>query len=323
VRILLVGPYVGEIGWELMSWQGRVRLQFHQGRFDRLVVVGAAGKEAFYDDMPLDYRPVDLSSIPGQAYEDRRALPPSSEPMPADPLRAVLEPVVARIATELQQTGNEVETLWPPYSGVIHPCDDRHQRFIRFHRPCEEVPGAPWIVLVRRTRGFGAENWTASDWDDLAARLNGRGTRTSVFPNDSRAAIKALSHCDLAVGQSTGGLHLASLCGCPHLVWSTDDNRLWTPWEISNRQRYETYWNPLGTPAIYHGDPQLPRPDRAAEWIGEALRRIGRRTGSAVSRTILRQKWRIRSGIVGGVIRTKSFRRWPWRVQKLVRSRCV
>ena len=323
MRILLVGPYVGEIGWELMSWQGRVRLRFHEGRFDRLVVLGAAGREAFYEDMPLEYRPVDLSANPGQAYEDRRALPPSVEPMPADQLRSLLEPMVQAAESELLEAGHEIEVLWPAYSGAIHPCDDEHQRFICFHRPVEQAPPAPWVVLVRRTRDFGMANWSASDWDDLASRLGARGIRTSVFPKSFQTTIEILSHCDLAVGQSTGGLHLASLCGCPHLVWSADDDRLWTPWEMTNRQRYETYWNPLGTPVIYRGSTSLPGPELAVEWIADALGQIGRRTGSAVARTLLRQKWRVRSGIVGGVIRRKSFRRWPWRVQKLVRGRCV
>ncbi|HOW69388.1 MAG TPA: hypothetical protein PKY77_02205 [Phycisphaerae bacterium] len=323
MRTLLVGPYVGEIGWELMSWQGRLRLQFEIGRFDRLIVLGAAGKEAFYEDMPLDYRPVVLDSIPGHAYEDRRILSSSGDPLPSVRLRSLVEPMVEVAASELQQAGHQVETLWPAYSGAIHPCDEEHQRFIRFDRPCERVLPPPWVVLVRRTRGFGAENWTAGDWDDLAGRLNSRGIHTSVFPDDSATAIEVLSRCDLAVGQSTGGLHLASLCGCPHLVWSTDDGRLWTPWEMTNRQRYETYWNPLGTPVIYQGSRCLPRPAVAAAWIGDALGRIGRRTGSAVRRVILRQRWRVRSHIVGGIIRRRGFRRWPWRVQKLVRSRWI
>lgn len=323
MRVLCAGPYVGEIGWELMAWQGRVRLRFREGRFHRLILAGAAGREAFYEDMAPDYRPIDLNPIPGQAYEDRRALPPSCQPMPADQLRSLLEPTVDSMVSELREAGQEVETLWPTYCGAILPCDGGHQHFIRFYRPCEQVRPAPWVVLIRRTRCFGAENWTAGEWDDLAARLSRRGIQVTVFPNDSRTAIEALSHCDLAAGQSTGGLHLASLCGCPHLVWSTDDDRLWTPWEMTNRQRYETYWNPLGTSILYRGGPQLPPPERAAEWIAEAVRRIGRRTGSAATRTILRQKWRVRNRIVASVIRRRSFRRWPWRVQKLVRSRCL
>jgi len=54
MRVLVTGPYVGEIGWELMSWQARVRRVFETGGFDRLVVLGSAGRSAFYADMPLE-----------------------------------------------------------------------------------------------------------------------------------------------------------------------------------------------------------------------------------------------------------------------------
>ncbi len=70
MRVLVTAPYVGEIGWELMAWQGWVRRVFARGGFDRLVVLGAARRSALYADMPLDYRTVDLSGVPGAAFLD-------------------------------------------------------------------------------------------------------------------------------------------------------------------------------------------------------------------------------------------------------------
>ena len=101
MRVLVTAPYVGEIGWELMSWQARVRWCFGQSKFDRLVVIGGAGKSAFYDDMPLDYHEVDLSALPGRASEDRRVADPSGTLVPAEAIRAavllMVEPLVARL----------------------------------------------------------------------------------------------------------------------------------------------------------------------------------------------------------------------------------
>ena len=40
-------------------------------------------------------------------------------------------------------------------------------------------------------------------------------------------------------------MHLASLCGTPHVVWT---NRKIYRMGKSSRQKYESWWNPLGTP---------------------------------------------------------------------------
>ncbi|NWG32759.1 MAG: hypothetical protein HXY29_14890 [Rhodocyclaceae bacterium] len=322
MRVLLTAPYVGEIGWELMAWQARVRLLFHRGGFDRLVVLGSAGKEAFYQDMPLDYRPVEPAGLPGVAYEDRRLLP-DNQPMSRSELRAFVEPAVRAAAGELAQSGCQTHILCPPYAGKPWPCDRRHQRFIRFQSPHPDPRGAPWVVLVPRTRGFGAANWTAAQWEELAGSLDGVGVGISTLPCEAAAAIEMLSACDLAVGQSTGGLHLASLCGCPHLVWAAEPSRLWTPWSITNRQRYQTFWNPLGTPVEFRPVGELPTPAQAAEWTLRALERIGRRTGRAAPRAQFRCTWHWRRWLAKRVLPARPLRYCPWPVQRLVRYRLV
>lgn len=320
---LIVGPYVGEIGWELMSWQGRVRWLFHRGRFDRLVVLGAEGKSGFYADMPLDYRTIDLSATPGSACEDRRLHRDTGEPVPPEAIRDLFEPAVTAVADEYKQAGWQARTAWPAYSCRFWPCDDDHQRFIRFHRPTAQQPTIPWVALVRRTRAVGSRNWTGDEWTEIADRLAAHGVRTSVFPCEAEAAIELLSHCDLAIGQSTGGLHLASLCGCPHVVWADEDDRLWTPLEMSNRQRYETVWNPLGTPVQYHGLSRLPTVEEVEGWALTGLKRIGRRTGTASARALFRQRWHLKDFLVRRVVHRPSFRRWPWPVQRRVRFQWV
>lgn len=319
MRVLLTAPYVGEIGWELMSWQGRVRRIFRRGNFDRLVVLGARGKSAFYDDMPLDYVPVDLACVPGEACEDRRVRPSDQALVGAGQIRRTLEPLVDRAMRTYRARGDEVEVLWCDFSGTIYPCDSAHQTFIRYHGPGPRPAAEPSVLLVQRSRGVGSTNWSAMQWQDLADRLAGRGIHTSVYPSEASAAIGAASQCDLAVGQSTGGLHLASLCGCPHVVWSVGDNVRWTAWEMTNRQRYETLWNPLGTPVLFHATDTLPTPAQAADWVWEGLCKIGRRTGSPVRRFGFHRQWQFRDWLVRQVVRRPSFRRWPWPIQRFVR----
>ena len=54
-----------------------------------------------------------------------------------------------------------------------------------------------------------------------------------------------ISSSDCVFGPSSGPMHLASLCGCPHVVWGDQSKSL---------DRYSTTWNPLGTPVLFLGD---------------------------------------------------------------------
>lgn len=318
-RILLTAPYVGEIGWELMTWQARVRWEFLHGSYDRVIVLGAAGKAAFYAGMPVDYRDVDLDCLPGAAYEDRRIISASGQIVAAGDLKNCVSETVERAVIRERSSGNEVDVLWPEYCGRLWPCEREHQSFIRYQRCCQERPAEPWVVLVQRTRAFeNTRNWPQANWDKLAGLLNARGVHTTVYACNAEAAIEMLSACDLAIGQSTGGLHLAALCGCPTMVWSVQRYLMW-PWEITNRQRYETWWNPLGSPLVFHDVEELPGPEQAADQTLACLHAIGRRTGSTLRRAAFRVKWMLRSALRRRIIQPRRYAGWPWPVQRFLR----
>ncbi len=324
MRTLLTAPYVGEIGWELMAWQARVRRLFREGGFDRLVVLGAPGKAGFYADMPLEYRPLEVSTLPGVAYEDRRYDPAAAVPIDSATLRDAVATPVEAAAQELRRRGENIDILWPRFAGSLWPCCLPDQQFVRFERPIQDRPEAPWVVMVQRTRSHNtAVNWPAAAWEAFATKLHDHGIHTTVFPCDSEAAIQALSHCDVAVGYSTGGLHLASLCGCPHVVWGVPEWMPASPWQISTRQRYQTFWNPLATPVHYYGMTAQPDPEQAVAWVLRALGSIGRTTGSLWRRARYRATWRFRSWVAWRVVLSNSFRHWPWPAQRLVRERLL
>ncbi|MCL2330315.1 MAG: hypothetical protein FWC56_03335 [Phycisphaerae bacterium] len=317
-HLLVTAPYVGEIGWELMSWQGRVRKIFHQGQYDRVIVLGSAGKSAFYEGIPLEYRDVDLSDLPGSACEDRRMEAETSKCLSAEQLRHHVNDLVQSVVDEQTAIGHRVDVLWPSYDGTLWPCHEPYQTFVKYQRSITERPKAPWVVLVQRTRLFGNKNWSSSNWADLQQRLESNGVHTSVYPCDSEAAIAMLSGCDLAVGQTTGGLHLASLCDCPVMAWSFYDALLWN-WEITNRQRFETWWNPFGALVAFHHIREFPTPEVAANQVMRALNTIGRRTGSRLHRIAYQCNYAIQSSLARHVIEPKRYRRWPWPIQKWVR----
>ena len=189
-RILVTAPYVGEIGWELMSWQGRVRKLFQQGGYDKAVVLGSAGKAAFYDGMPLEYRNVDLGYLPGIAFEDRRVITTTNECVSAERLRQCVGEVVQSTVLELTEQGDTAEVLWPEYNGTLWSCNEPHQHFIRYERMVEGLPDEPWVVLIQRARAHESErNWSPAHWDELAKLLNEHGVHTTL--NEHYAPLTA------------------------------------------------------------------------------------------------------------------------------------
>ena len=55
---LVVGPFLGELGWELFSWQPYIRGLFLQSNANRCVVYGAPGRSSLYDF--AEYREINL-----------------------------------------------------------------------------------------------------------------------------------------------------------------------------------------------------------------------------------------------------------------------
>ena len=53
--------------------------------------------------------------------------------------------------------------------------------------------------------------------------------------------VDAVSMASCTFGPSSGPMHLSSLCGCPHVVWSKPENKI----------RYEKNWNPFKTPILF------------------------------------------------------------------------
>lgn len=54
-----------------------------------------------------------------------------------------------------------------------------------------------------------------------------------------------LASSRLCIGVSSGPMHLASHCGCPHVVWT--DNRYQKSIGGTNKKRYKKLWNPFKT----------------------------------------------------------------------------
>lgn len=117
-----------------------------------------------------------------------------------------------------------------------------------------------YIVIHPRKKNDGRE-WNKEYWQKLISRLDvsvyviGKSEHTFFGFNyshnyidvDMKMLISILNSAKLIIGPSSGPMHLASLCGCPQLVWS--DNKKWDlgVCKGTNKERYEKHWNPFNT----------------------------------------------------------------------------
>lgn len=301
IRVLVVPPYVGEFGWELMNWQARVRWVVERCTARRVIAFGDPGKRRLYEGPRVEHAALELGDMPGAASDDRR-MDGKTRPMARARLRRA---IWRRLRVELARMDlcgaadvappRDVALLSPGYAGRMWPTSDAQQSFVSLRDALAAGQMTTDVVLVPRIRQHAPERSHAIEWwNELENCLTARGLRVARAPMTLDAAIAVLSRCRLAAGGSTGGLHLASLCECPHYVWGDGDAQRWTDWGMSNRQRYETLWNPLGTPAHYDALGWRPSVQQAAEGIERALHRIGRDTDYERRLAAFRRVWSLR-----------------------------
>jgi hypothetical protein len=245
-KILLAGPWIGEFGWELCCWQGFIRRLSKE--FKKTIVVSKAGHEFLYRDFCDEYHIINLP--PNNLQFDGWSCAGINE----EYLLSQINGINYDFRQPAVNIGFEMNG-----SGYLSLFDDRFlgQHYIKYKSdlPCEKVD----ILVHPRNREVGNHrNWDLNSWQSLIQLLSEKyivgiiGT-TETFelkgvkdfrniPIENTVAL--MNNCKLVVGQSSGPLHLASLCGTPHLVWS----------EEYNRNRYTKYWNPHNTPVYFYSE---------------------------------------------------------------------
>jgi len=238
---VIAGPWVGEFGWELFSWQGHLRYLSNLG--NQVTVIVRPGHEFIYSDFMEDF----VYFNPGKVDTNMK----SSSQMQPDKML-------------------ELDRLVSAYNSQgyvdIKPADsfdNSHQIFINYQEIVKPFKSNHIIIHPRSTNKLntGYRNWSLGNWEELVLLLHKEilglkiyniGTVNDAFDvkgtTDIRGvSLKELAHfmcsAKLCIGPSSGPMHFASLCGTPHLVWTHKD----AIGLYNNRDRYETLWNPLKT----------------------------------------------------------------------------
>lgn len=324
-RHLIVAPYPGEFGWELMNWQGHVRQLARANTCGTMTIVGSPDRRSLYADLLRSMsnrvrfcpcRPVDL---PGHACDDHR-IDDNNARFDADFMAARLETFTRNACRQagFESTG---DILMPPMNSTMMPTGLPIQAFVSLHRA---GPIDIDVALVTRERDVCPErNQSARWWVTLERRLQSCGLVVVRAHPPLNSAISVFSRSRIAIGASTGGLHLASLCDCPHYVWGPGAEALWTPIRITNRQRYETIWNPFGTECRYDECGWQPSIEHVVHSTLLALRQIGMPAFAATRPKRANARWLIRRKLSALIMGPPKRSKVPWRVREFVRSHLI
>lgn len=222
------GPWVGEFGWELMSWQGFCRATAKLIEYDKVYVSSFPDMGYLYQDfadefIPHDYpnRKLDFENIDDVEFE-----------LPTD-VDIHFKPI---------KRYKLVDQHFIQY-GTQLPIEDSvdiliHARNIRIAH--KNYPEEKWEEIVSGIRGV-------LDTDSIASI--GKAPDLHIRNTYDLRGIPLSDLCDymissqVVVGGSSGIMHLATLCNTPIVVWG--DRR--TYFNESLETRYRKTWNPFGS----------------------------------------------------------------------------
>jgi len=261
MKVLVAGPYVGELGWELFSWQPMVRRVWLDNKPDKTIVYTRPGRRLFYrfadevrDQKLPDHEAECLAWHDLDKYMDEftgaiRAVQEQAKQefkghnivffgYPA--LKQLNRPYYAQGAPDLLYGEQKrAEELLAEHNNVVVLCvRDRAMSDYR-NWPYEE-----WAALGRY---LAAGGWSVVYLGRIRDMVRWNVLMSGVLTSPQREGVvidltnrtslddclSVMSRARLAVGGSSGLLHLASRCGLDHLVWGAP----------SARSRYaETNW---------------------------------------------------------------------------------
>jgi len=238
---IVIGPDWIEFGWLLMRFQAKARwvAQGHE-RAGRIVIC-EKGHEYLYRDFCDRFH---TYKMPGR--RDRWLYEGSKPKMPAD-IKQQYEGALRIIPSEEVCMSNFDQAIYIPYGTKR---DSMNYDLVIHARS-----------LSRYTSGD--RNWGEIMWGKFVNELGpkrvcciGKKDSASYVPgSEDLRGIPLEQVCDIlasskvCVGTSSGPMHLASLCGCPHVV-ITGPEKHKSLGGRTNRDRYEKLWNPLKTPVI-------------------------------------------------------------------------
>lgn len=240
MRVLIVGPFLGELGWELFSWQPYVRGLFIQNGFDKCVVYGKSGRDSLYNF--AEYHPINVVEEESECnfihnFEQHRTELEKLSNGIIEENKKVYEGFQFFWFNNLSKLNDVMYMAGRP--NLIESIKGQENRIQLV------TDGRKQICLCVRNRQLSDfRNWDFDNWYSLMEKLqdeynvcvigeiNEEGWKVpeGVIDLTNQTTINdcvdIFSQMDLVVGGSTGLMHLASRMGKSHLVWGVPKNKL-------------------------------------------------------------------------------------------------
>ena len=228
---LLAGPWVGEFGWELFAWQAYIRsLSKH---YDKTTIICRPTSHDIYSDFAdtfMYYSPdkgqADSFFMHGLDFSKTiREVLSGTEIL--DNNTSLLIP---------RRIGIPPHTHWseafPFGEHIVKP------EYINFTSKYESnifEYKYDYVFHIRDRKLRRQDNWSLDNWKKLRDMIGDSGTIACIGMRSDAAHIEGiadlrgrdlsmvfqiLKYAKCAFGPSSGPMHLASLCGTPHVVWS-------------------------------------------------------------------------------------------------------
>jgi len=230
----LLSAYHAEFGWTLAAIIPYLR--FMSSQYNRTVVVGDPRLKHLFEDF-AEYEEHVFKGTPDMWFASRH------------PTKLVTMP------TEYLEKYPDAKIIIP----AKKHCLSKKKKFVKYG---EKKPGMRFdlVIHARATEKYkqGPLNWPVLRYENLLKRLGDLsacsiGTSAHHIPGtmdlrnlDMYSLCNVLASSKVAVGTSSGPLHLAQFCCCPHVVIT--HNKIEKGIKATNRERYERIWAPFNTP---------------------------------------------------------------------------
>lgn len=245
---IIFGPWVGEFGWELFSWQAYCRSISR--KFDKSIVISRPGNNFLYSDFCDFFVP----------FEPPFGGTVDSHTNSAVPDFNVAQFLRSTIPGEILQS---CDWNWLAPQKIGHPPYDHWRSAVKINGFGDIVPeyklyrkhsksDIDVLIHARNRKIREIDNWSIDKWSSLVSMFSDKinvaciGSKGESLhlpgTKDARGialekTIELLSSAACIVGPSSGPMHLASLSGCPQVVWTSNPNQ--------NFSRYKYCWNPF------------------------------------------------------------------------------
>ena len=252
--VLVAGPWVGEFGWELFAWHAYIRALSEF--YDKTVCISAPYSKFLYEDFCdqfVEYVPIvgdykdSFYKVGFNITEDliqelfvRSQIDIESNKISIITPRRIGDPPRTHFLDSFK-FGNH--TITPKYKKYGTP-EEKYKDFVVVHardrtvRPEDNWPEKKWALLVNKIRKMGYTNIVSIGLKKESLHIE---NTIDMRGCDHKGLLDLLASAKCIFGPSSGAMHLASLCECPQIVWSTD----------YNFDRYMKNWNPFNTKVLF------------------------------------------------------------------------